>query len=197
MAIRRDKNQEKLSKSSRFIGTEKRLINALKKSIKKHRSLGLKACYVTTENHIPSSTFYDHYSDMTDFEVKNEKILVREFRKELSRFENVNFTLYELFQCSLIFWWKKREYVSLFLSTKNLTTPAILVDELKPFLRKRWNDYGEKNNLEMWRIFRFLVFAELANWAEENFDDETLATHAKNLEYKFISIPKFYAKLMK
>ncbi|MBR1875165.1 TetR/AcrR family transcriptional regulator [Candidatus Saccharibacteria bacterium] len=187
---------KKSGKNKTYFSTEKRILCALTKVLRRKKSISVYAREISREAKISSSAFYLHYHSLPDLIEENESKILTGLNKEVRRIlKRKHRTLESSYRNILIYLYQYREVLDVCIETENVGTLMKIMRILKPIITEKWNSYGIRVDEKIFAQFCANAIIEITLWKRERFLIDEIPNHAKNLAKITNFTPKIFAQI--
>jgi AcrR family transcriptional regulator len=180
--------------NSAYAGTERQILLATAKVLRKKHFLGVRVCDISKEAGIANSSFYGHYKSLSDLIDKNQKKICSGLDHIIER-EASSRDFDGLYKSILLYLYAHREFLDIIVQSRNVDLPLAVLDKLRPIVTKGWNHYGSDVDNSIYCLFELQCMAEIAIWQKEGFSIDALGLHAHHLSYFSINAPRLFVQI--
>ena len=181
--------------NSVYFGTERRLLKATAKVLKKRHYLGLRTSEISRTAGLAGSSFYIHYRSLSDLIDKNQQKILKGLNRIIIQEKRHSGGLESFFRNVLLYLHLHRELLDLVVEVENVQLPLLVTHKIRPIVTRNWNSYGKKIDDRIYLLFEFNCIAEFSIWRSEKFSIDTLVEHSRRLTYFATNTPRFFAQI--
>ena len=183
-------------KNKCYFNTEKRLLAALVRVLRRKRSLCIRTLDVSKEASLASSSFYIHHKNLVELIEINEQKILSAVSSETKRImKNKNRSLESSYRNILLTLYRHREIISATIESKNIELPVKIIKRLKPLITENWTSYGRRTDSFIFYQCSSEIMAEIVFWRSERFSVDEIPRHAHNLAIMTKNAPKNFAPI--